>query len=299
MTTNVATLPSPPVAKSTWPGLVAAVGGEAGIRAFTAASTPLEGGPDRWLGAVQFLPNICGIATPRTPLDPSCSTGSTLFESTHDDGAPALVQNTPLIYWDASVCSLAYTTDEEVNSRATGKLDITFSWMLEYELWTGATHRAAGLTGQWLTDGTASILKSGTAIAPVRALAELQNAYGDCSQGGRGMIHCAPQLLTVWLNKRVIAKENGLYVDAFGNIIVAGSGYDGSGPSHGVDAAGDTSYAYITPMVAVRATNTAIVDATDRRYDLTNNTNRAIAWRTALAYYDDCCRYGINVNLYA
>jgi len=273
---------------------VAAVGGEAGIRQFM-ASNPTEGGGDRWLDKLLFIPNLCNLVD--TPPQPAGCSAAQLYSNAGDEGMPADVTLNPLVYWAPERCSTIGSDPAEVTARAFRRLELVFADDLEKEFWTGTVTRANNLSNEYLTDGNVSILKASVATPMVYALTALQSAWAACSGGQRAMIHCTPATAALWAAALMIRKENGLLLDIFDNIVVAGAGYDGSSPTHTVDATGATAWAYISPMVYVRATTPEAISLGTERMDKTNNIDRAVAWRGAVAYHDNCCKFGVNVDL--
>lgn len=277
-------VPSPPQPASRWPGLVAALGGEAAIRNFTTSND--GGDPGRWERGITFEPNLCGGAD-NTPQD-GCGTITFGFDS---DDCPAPVEATSYVFW-TSVKRSTFNTDDVV-AQATTKLSGTISYKLEKEWWTGAAAQAYGYTNQYLTDANVAQINGGTAIPLTYALARLQATAGATATGQRLFIYATPELVTLWLSAMVIRKENGLLLDAFDNIIVAGTGFDGSSPAGAVDATHDTSWAYATLQPAVR------LGDVETKYvvDQTNNVKYGFAYRAGVLAMDPCVQYGVNVDM--
>lgn len=277
----------PPSPTPRWPGLLASVGGEAAVT---------DNGR-RWEGGFGFQGEWCdlneGAPLPGDPCDfGGFSTGSSNPEPGLD------VEDRAFYYWERTVCSTFGSRRDELSQRAEDRLRQTTSYKLERELWTGTAHRADSLSGQWLTDNTATTqLNSGTAIPLAYALAELQEAWGSCSQGRRAMIHCTPRTATLWLSAGVVFRDGGFLLDGYGNVVVPGTGYDGSSPSHSVDATGDTAWAYATGFVQVRLSPIEVVERSGARTDTTNNVDAALAFRAGAVSFDPCCTLGVNVDL--
>lgn len=276
--------PSPPPRQPRY-GLVASVGGEAAIRQFMGSNTP-DGGPNRWEAGFEFQPEDCSSDT--DPFDPTCGQVAN-FDAV---ALPDFVQFDPYAIWDGVKCSTFGSDSAELARRARAKLLTSTSHKVERELWTGAWSTAAGKTNHALASADAEQVDAGTATPYLRALADLQQALGECAQGSRGMIHATTRTASIWFAADAIRREGPLLLDPFDNIIVAGSGYTGSSPAGAVDATGDTAWAYATTMVDVRLSDVIASD----HVDATNNTRMAIAYRLAAATWDDCCHLGVNVS---
>lgn len=141
---------------------------------------------------------------------------------------------------------------------------------------------------------------AGTAVSVLEGLGKLQTASknlvtGEPSLGAPGMIHCMPEAVPNLLNSRLTGKY---LLDMFGNIIVPGIGYPGTGPNVDPPAAG-TSWMYFTDIVAVRVQKTgrtfpgSFAEAT-RRVD---NTITFRGFKIAGATFDGARQYAVLVNL--
>lgn len=278
----------PPSPQTRWPGLVASVGGDAAIRAATQG--------DKWLNGVEWLPEWCDLNDQDPIPAVECDTTG-INVSAGNPSYPDMVEESAFAYWEVSRCSTFGSTVEERTRIAERRLGETISHKLERELWTGGSHIAYAKTGQYLTDGVADTVNDGTATPLPYALAHLQNAWGVCAQGRRGMIHCTPATATLWMSAGVVRREAGFLLDTMDNVVIAGSGYDGSGPDHEVDGTGETAWAYMTNFVSVRWTPVEVIDREPSRIDRVNNIDTAIAWRAALTAYDPCCSQAVLVDL--
>lgn len=287
-------VPSPSIAPARWPGLIASVGGEAAIREFMRTNATENGG-NHWEGGIQFRPNDCLTLT--TPVQDCNSLAFSYGEAVTN----SVVTSAPLYYWDSASCSTLGNNPDEVTRRALSKLDRSISYKLERELWLGTQHTALGLPDQSLADIT-TVLNGGAATPFVRAMGDLAQAWGNCSEGARAMIHVTPRTAAILASSyQTIRKENGLLLDAFDNIVVAGSGYTGT---KGLTAPGALeAYAFITPVVNVRLADAEAVmtepsnGEDETRVDIPNNFDRAVAFRSGAVSYDDCCTYAILINL--
>ena len=275
-------------------GLVAALGGEAAIQQFTAANPPLDPGPDRWLDGFDFVPFDCsGNGAPRP--------NPCVAELNADpEPLPATVSNDPFILWEGVECSTLSNLPEELNERARAKLLTTTSFQLEREFWRGTQAQAFTLPNVYLANATGL-----TDVTPVSgdaplvyALGLMQNQIAACAAGNRAFIYVTPMTATLLLSASAIQYVNGQLLDAMGNLVVPGAGFDGSAPDGTIDTTYDTAWMYATTVPAIRMTPVEIVEPDVAvRLQLTNNLDQAIAMRYASVYTDECCRVGVNVNL--
>lgn len=258
--------------------------------------TPDTGAAVRWEGGgVEFEPLPCNVE--EVPYVPGC----VAIDLNDDLARPDIQKFDTITLWKGVRCSSRPGELERGEARARQLLLVDQHRQLEHEFWTGDIHQAASpdLEGRWLAqDGVVEELSGTGESSPlVYALAALQEALGSGSGGGtgcgRGMIHATLQTATLWYAATAIRREGLLLLDAFDNIIVPGVGYDGSSPTGDVDGTGETVWAYATGIVDTRLAEILTRSA----HDPTDNDVDAIASREAIAYWDGCCHYGINVNL--
>jgi hypothetical protein len=104
---------------------------------------------------------------------------------------------------------------------------------LEAELWTGEIRRNTPHDNPGLTSVSATVLNSGTALSPKRALAFLEYSIGAASPcGEQGVIHVTRDLGTLLASDTnlVYHDSNNNHMKTFGGTpLVIGSGYTGSG----------------------------------------------------------------------
>lgn len=270
----------PPVPTPRWPGLLASIGGEAAAR----------GVDERWAAGFRFVPPMCGF-NEELPLI-ACQ-GGAFNVSAADPGAADAIPVDALYHWSAVQRSTFCATEDEMVVAAKDRLGRDLSHKLEKELWTGASYRSLSADGQYFTDGDATLIASGSATPLVYGLARLQKTWGSCARGARGMIHCPPDLATLWYSAGVIRREGNLVLDLFDNIVVVGTGYDGSGESHTPDSTGETAYAFMTGIVGALLGTVDVISTTDP----TNNVDLALAHRPGATFFDPCCVVGVNVDM--
>lgn len=252
------------------------------------ASRTLNGDTPRWdSGAVQFEPLPCGGGTLSIP-------GCTPVNRS-DLSTPAGVgESTPFLLHVEDECR--DRPADEADARVRQLLEIDQHYQLEREFWTGETVQGMDPAPpfRWLADPDhVDVLSPGDSSSPLRyALAALQEALGGCRPAGRGMIHATITTVSLWQAEGLLHREGGLLLDTFGNVVIPGVGYDGSGPDGLVDESGTTAWAYATGIVDTRLGEIVVQETFDSRV----NARLWEASRMAAAYWDGCCHFGIRVN---
>lgn len=281
-----AVVPSPPQPASRWPGLVASLGGEQAIQTFTNANG--DGG--RWERGAVFNPAFC-VGDENVPLATQECDAQTL--SWDDDDCPTPVDAKPVALW-STVGPRSNFNLEDMKTLVEDKLSLQTNFKLEKELELGTGAQAHSYTtNQYLLNGNLDVLNSGNATPLAYALTWLQREGGARGAGQRLFIYAPPALATLWYSAQVIRKENGLLLDVFDNVIIAGPGFVGASNEDGtIDSTYDTAYAFatLTPVVRMSTIESSVT------IDQTNNTAIAVAFRYALVSFDPCVQIGINVD---
>lgn len=286
-------VPTPPHPTPRWPGLMASVGGETGVRAFMDAN-PSEPDVDAWQLGFKFRP--LDLLDTNAPLDPCNQTAFTLA------AGPAQQQNGPLIHWSSVKCSTMSGDSADLEARAQVKIMSSTSHKLETELWTGDGAETWGKPTPYLTDVLVTQINSGVAIPLAYAHARLAMQAGALAEGQRLAICCTPMLADLWASAGVVRKENGLLLDAFDNIVIAGTGFTGSGPGMPVDTTYQTSWAYAILVPQVRLSGVTVssqqnVEVQGQHEDVINNVDAAIAWRVGTTSFDPDVHLAVNVDM--
>lgn len=255
----------------------------------------------RWTNGFHYLPEACDSGF---VIDPCATTNKTIAPN------PAWVEFDPYGIWAGSRCSAMGWTHADYEGRATRLLAAVESHRIAHELWTGDLAFASGWPNAYLASPEAVVLSSG-AMTPSNALACLEQALADCSQGQRGMIHCTPAAGTAFSELgNTIRNVSGQILTFMDTIIVPDAGYTGSGPA-GQPAVGGSQWVYATGMVTVRrssvtvlpdsleaavgaARNRVMAQATLRE----QNTVEFRAERLAAATWNHaCCHVAVEVNV--
>lgn len=176
---------------------------------------------------------------------------------------------------------------------------------VERAFWTGKAantsvvfpHLAATadvFDGDILLQSTATVAATGTP-APSVALGLLEQAIGDCSNG-QGVIHVQRKVLPALFKAQVVEVRGGVLVTKSGNLVAAGSGYPGTGPS-GQAITSTTSWMFATGPVFAYASETRLNDLRSA-LDRTTNTVKYIAERTYVLGWD-CCHAAVQTDISA
>jgi hypothetical protein len=151
-------------------------------------------------------------------------------------------------------------------------------------------------------DGVSGVL-SATAVSPSQAIAMLSQALASASLGSRGMIHAPIWLAELWAGREGLVTDGPrLVTRTRGDVVVAGSGYSGTGPTA---SPGNPAYppvgqvwAYATGMVEYRlgeptVDSEGLGQALDRKQNLLAYT----AQRTLVMTVDECITVAVLVDL--
>jgi len=248
-----------------------------------------------------------GVISPGAAPPSSNTTGG---PGTYTNLASPLV--IPYIIETMDTCSAFGWEERDFKGRALRWLDNATPQAIESEFWNGTLAQAKGYPNNFLTNSTSAAggtdpnfynatpggNQSGTVGTPtttVRALQILQDYIANAGFGGQGMIHVQPQTAPNLLGARRVGK---LLLDVFDNIIVPGSGYNGTGPIGYTTSGGDV-WIYATDLVMVRSQDEGTVfpdtfsEAMDRGQAGEPNTITFRAERFAVAYWDSFIHAGV------
>jgi hypothetical protein len=181
---------------------------------------------------------------------------------------------------------------------------------IETELWDGTVRIGETHANRALVSPEATILNSGTALSPRRALALLEHTIATASPcGEQGIIHMTRDTASLLAsNSQMLFHEAGKdHLQTMGGTpVVVGSGYTGAGPT---DAAGDAEtptgtnkWMYATGTVKVVLGDIDVVtDTLSQGYNVSGNQNdmRLKAIRPAAVYFDTSIHLAIRVDLTA
>ena len=177
---------------------------------------------------------------------------------------------------------------------------------LEVELWDGAIRKGESHENKALSDASATILNSGTALTARRALALLEHYIGQTSDGGeQGIIHMTRDTAALLAsNSNMLFHETDKeHLQTLGGTpVVVGSGYSGTGPdgASGAAASDTNKWMYATGTVKVYLGNVDVVnDNLAQAYDVSGNQNdmKLKAIRPAAVYFDTSIHLAVRVDL--
>jgi hypothetical protein len=176
---------------------------------------------------------------------------------------------------------------------------------IEAELWDGAVRKGESHPNVALSDSSATILNSGTALSVERALALLEFKIGEVSQAGeQGVIHMTRDVASLLRNRLEIDEDSEIVRTRQGTTVVVGSGYSGTGPDEatGATATDANKWIYATGTVRTYVGDVDVVnDNLSQAYDVSGNQNdmRLKAIRPAAVYFDTSIHLAVRVDLTA
>lgn len=236
-------------------------------------------------------------------------TSSTEEELFSDAGAPRFSELKPFfieVIDNASTFSLA---GEDRFARAIRQLEGISQHGCEVEFWDGAIAQGETLSNPYLTKASSvTILNSGNALSPRRAVALIEHYIGQTSAGGeQGIIHMTRDtaaLLSSTSNMLFHDKDKEHLQTVGGTPVVVGSGYSGNGPvgATGATASDTNKWIYATGTVRVYLGEPDVVnDNLAQGYDVAGNKNdmRIKATRAASVYFDTSIHLAVRVDLTA
>lgn len=199
----------------------------------------------------------------------------------------------------AVACQSVTAALDEYGSRALRLLEVSSTVLAEQLLLTGGPD-ASG-TGTYLQSADAVVVGgSASGLDVVPALAAMTEALDDYLLGGRGYIH-VPRWTVPYLTFYGIVTRNNneLNLANTDHRIVAGAGYDGTGPNDAQPGDGE-AWIYGTGHVDVHQTAVSIPGLDDNDQgtiipfiDPATNTKSVIAERAAAVAFDNCAHLAI------
>jgi hypothetical protein len=180
---------------------------------------------------------------------------------------------------------------------------------VERELWEGTITQGENYKNPYLRDpNSATVLNSGTALSPQRALALLEHHITMISAPGeQGNIHMtrdvATMLGTHWELLRIDDGDGTHHLETVsGTKIVLGAGYTGNGPVgvSGATASDTIKWIYATGNLNVHLGPSEVVnDNLAQAYDVAGKQNdlRIKATRPAAAFFDNSIHLAVKVDL--
>jgi len=204
------------------------------------------------------------------------------------------------VYAEFECSPVGIAEAESIASDALARVEQT---QVETAFWTGGAgghavvfpHLSADaevLDGDVVLQPVATPVVTGADVA--HALGVLEQELADCYKG-QGLIHVPRSVLptlAAWNLTRL--DDDGRLVTLAGNLVVAGTGYTGSGPD-GSAAADGTAWIYATGAAWGYRSDPYVSRLRDS-LDRTSNTIRMLAERTYLISYE-CCLLAAHIVL--
>jgi hypothetical protein len=193
-------------------------------------------------------------------------------------------------------------------ARITRQLDGMSQAAMEAELWDGVIRKGESHSNLALSDVSATVLNSGTALNARRALALLEFEIGQMSHAGeQGVIHMTRDVFAlISANGQAFYHEEGKdhLQTLAGTPVIVGSGYSGTGPDEADNATASATdkWIYSTGTVKTYLGNVDVVnDNLAQAYDVSGNQNdmKLKAIRPAAAYFDPSIHLAVRVDLSA
>jgi hypothetical protein len=258
---------------------------------------------DRWQAGIAVRPIGCAepiarrfsCTTPLADLEPVTRPGELAFE--------------PVQIVIADSCDSRGYSAANFGPRVRAAVEAGTSKAIEHDLWTGSGGAGgfylrnpatlAGVVNAPVTVGQNPDTQLVSPVDPDVALAALSQALSDCGVGAKGMIHLPVhlgELVALHLNtegQRLVTRTRG-------DIVVVGSGYDGTGPTGHPQATPPlgTAWAYATAGIfnLLLSETTVYPGTLAEALDRSTNTITYSAERFALVYGNECCTYAVLVN---
>lgn len=227
----------------------------------------------------------------------ACTIGDAGDPPSHDKPTgerPATVEVVPVQVVEGDTCSPVGWTQDNFVARVRRAITATTPAKVGREFWTGAVAQLADLPNNYLAKSPDQ-LNGGSATPLQYALIDLQDYLADTITG-RGMIHCTPGTLSLWLSAGMVRREGNVWLDVRDNLVIADDGYDGSGPE---DTGEREVWAYATGMVAVlEEPNPIILPGTYA--DALDRSTNTVTWRAekvVAATWDGIAHAAVLVDL--
>jgi hypothetical protein len=270
------------------------------LAAFKPENAPSEdqwvrGFSQEWEGTVQYLTN----------WDDTDTTSEVLVNDAtvnyYDEIKPFFIEV------DETRSTLGFLGIDRME-RIKNQLEAMTQKAMEVELWDGTIRKGESHDNKALSDASATVLNSGTALSPRRALALLEFEAGKVSHAGeQGVIHMTRDvysLLTSVGDVFMYDEDEKRVKTLNGTPVVVGSGYSGTGPDEAANntASVTNKWMYATGSVKTYLGDVDVVnDSLAQGYDVSGNANdiRIKAIRPAATYFSTTIHLAVRVDLTA
>lgn len=216
--------------------------------------------PARMVAGVEFQPEGCD---PLGADSVVCTSSTAAMAETAT--RPERHTDTPVWHWAEDSCSTFGFWSRDWEGRVRRALDAHLSYSVAAELWDGAVTGADSLGNPVLAGAAADVDRVSSAPMGVgKALGCLEAALAVGLRGGEGLIHYTPQALAHLAELQTVRWDGTAWRSPMGHRVIADAGYSGNGP--GPTAAGDSQWAFATPMLDLYADEVQLIpgNPTDR-----------------------------------
>lgn len=261
----------------------------------------VEGGDEHWTGGIAFEALTCNVDSRVVSI---CNTTEAVSSTEANSGSNYYL---PFYIQTEYTCSTFGFEKADYFGKAVRAMELCQGKAAEHEFWTGDLAQLdtstsndnppIGNENKYLasSDAVDKTPTPGTAIKPRHALALLEQALADCGCGTRGFIHATRGVASVLADD--LEEEDDTLVTKLGNYVIAGTGYDGSGPN-GAIPTGTKAWMYATgPITAVLGKIATTPDERSEALNTRNNEVVVTAERPAAVTWDGCCHFGVLVDL--
>lgn len=267
------------------------------------ATTVVEDSNPHWVDEFDYETLDC-LAD--VTLSSICNT-STTVSAIKPSGSSPFLTYVPFEILTKFSCSTMSRRPEEIEEIALNAAEGCTQKAIEYELWTGALAQEMAADGSWdagtrgafpnryLASSSARDVTPtpGTGVKAKYGLALLERALADCGCGIQGTIHATRDVASALGIK---GKDDKL-VTNLGNLLVAGTGYTGTGPDGSTPPNGK-AWMYATGPITVRLGDRMVVpDKVSQSVDTRTNTTTYSVSQPAAVTWNSCCHVAVLVDL--
>ena len=249
-----------------------------------------EAGDERWINGAQ----IWAYPT-ETPENWDLCYEGTFRDKAEGESNPIPLFSAYATYVPISCSAMGMGPWDEFMERAEAVMDAVTSFAVERALSRGVPLSAT----PFFADANATVLASGSAVAPMVGLGYLEDAIGATARGG--MIHATPSVATQWFDQDRIDRltpeeDSSSLVTVMGTPVAAGGGYIGSTPAGQAAAAAGQSWVYATGPVEVRLAELHLTEEISENLERSQNDVTYRAERAYLATWDTALQAAVLID---
>lgn len=249
---------------------------------------PRANSEERWENGVIWETLTCepadGIG--QADCDPAETVG---LPKNLDGGDGALGEASEFTVYGHWVCTPIGNSQEHATERATAHLIAREEARVEQAIWTGDLENTPSLREATALSATVTTLR--------RGVAALEQYIAE-EYGAQGVIHMTRETASLALERGVVEARGGRLFTKLGTPVIAGTGYDGTGPTGSAAVGADEAWIYATP--ALFGYRSEIFYPSSIPFDLLDraqNNLYAVAERTHLIGWDECGVSAVLVSL--